>query len=85
MLVRSGRQVRHVSTDMVPPPRKYNKKRKRITSGRGQKGPCTTDAQEGGSVKRGCQCMFYVKKYYFLPHIAEIHTSTSSTLVLQES
>jgi hypothetical protein len=57
---------------MVPLPRKYNKKGKRITFGRRQKGLRTTDAQEGGSVKRGCQCMFYVKRYYFLPHIAEI-------------
>jgi hypothetical protein len=64
--------VRRVSADMVPLPKKYNQKGKRITSGQGQKGPRTTDAQEGGSIKRGCQCMFYVKRYYFLPDIAEI-------------
>jgi hypothetical protein len=31
-----------------------------------------TDAQEGGSIKRGCQCMFYIKRYYFLPDVPEI-------------
>jgi hypothetical protein len=64
--------VHRVSADMVPLPKKYNQKGKRITSGWGQKGPRTMDAQEGGSIKRGCQCMFYVKRYYFLPDIAEI-------------
>jgi hypothetical protein len=61
-----------ISVDKLLPPKKYNNKGKRITSGYGQKGPRMTDAQEGGSIKRGCQCMFYVKRYYFLPDVAEI-------------
>ncbi len=31
-----------------------------------------TAAKEGGSVKRGCVCRFYVKRYFFLPDMAEI-------------
>lgn len=65
-------KVEPITPDMAPLPRIYNHKSKPIRSGRGQKGPRATDAKEGGSVKVGCQCRFYVKRYFFLPSIAEI-------------
>lgn len=57
---------------MVPKPRKYDRKGKEVTSGEGQRGPRLTEAKEGGSIKIGCTCRFYIKRYYFLPAIAEI-------------
>lgn len=61
-----------ITPDMMHISRGLNRKGKQIYSGRGQKGPRATDAKEGGSLKVGCQCRFYVKRYYFLPLIAEI-------------
>jgi hypothetical protein len=65
-------KIQAITPEMTPTPMKYNHRGKLITSGLGQKGPRATDAKEGGSMKVGCQCRFYVKRYYFLPDIAEI-------------
>lgn len=51
---------------------KYNLKVKAITSGEGQKGKRVTEVHERGSIKIGCTCRFYIKRYHFLPPIAEI-------------
>jgi hypothetical protein len=80
-----------ISADKLQPPRKYNNKGKCIMSGRRQKGPRMTDAQEGGSIKQGCQCMFYVKRYYFLLDVAKIsyfsvkHVSPARVVVHDKS
>jgi hypothetical protein len=83
--------VLSVSADKVLLPMKYNNKGKRITSGHGHKGPRMIDAQEGGSIKWDCQCMFYVKRYYFMPDVVEIfyfsvkHVSLTEVVVHDKS
>lgn len=61
-----------ITSDMLHRSRGLNRKGKEIYSGRGQKGPRATDSKEGGSMRVGCQCRFYCKRYYFLPAMAEI-------------
>lgn len=65
-------KVVEITPEMAPKPKKYNWKGKQITSGLGQKGHRSTAAKEGGSMTVGCQCRFYVKRYYYLPAITKI-------------